>query len=129
MSRFLMICLGGALGTGARYALTGWAAQAFGPSFPFGTLLVNLVGSFLISAVMEIGLATELLPAPARMTLTAGVLGGFTTYSSFSYETLELFRRGAWAIGIVNVTVTVAGCLVACLLGLWAARALVSNAS
>ena len=82
MARFLWICLAGAAGTGARYLLSTWLSRASGPAFPWGTLAVNLLGSFLLGLVMEIGLATGVLPPTLRLTLATGLLGGFTTYST-----------------------------------------------
>jgi CrcB protein len=119
MSRFLLVCLGGALGTGARYLLSGWTLKALGPAFPYGTLAVNVLGSLALGALMYVGTETAALPATARVVLATGVLGGFTTYSSFSYETLRYLQDGAWTLAGLNVTVTVVGCLAACLLG-WA---------
>jgi CrcB protein len=127
MARFLWICLGGALGTGARYALSGWALKRLGTSFPYGTLGVNVLGSFLIAAVMHVGLATEILTPTARLILTVGVLGGFTTYSSFNYETLRYLQDGAWLLGLLNLLVMLVSCLMAGLAGLAAARWLVGN--
>ncbi len=122
MSRFFWICLGGAAGTGARYLLSGWALQILGTGYPWGTLAVNLFGSFFIGAVMHAGLTTQLISPTLRLALTTGVLGGFTTYSSFNYETLQLFQDGAWRMGFVNVTVMLLGCLVAGAAGLGSAR-------
>ena len=119
IARFFLVCLGGALGSGARYATSLWAATAIGTAFPFGTLIVNVGGSFLLGFLMHI--ATRLSPE-LRLALTTGVMGGFTTYSTFNYETTQYFREGAWAIGFVNVLTTVAGCLAAGLLGLALAR-------
>lgn len=127
MIRFLLICLGGAVGSGARYLLVLWSAAAFGTAFPVGTLLVNLTGSFLLGFVMHVGTATELLSANARLALTTGVLGGFTTYSTFNYETTDFLRGGAWFYGSLNVIVTVVGCLAAGLLGLGLARLVVGR--
>jgi CrcB protein len=126
MSRFLWICLGGAVGTGARYLLGGWTLRAFGPSFPYGTLSVNLIGSLLVAALMYLGVEAAMLPPTLRLVLTTGVMGGFTTYSTFSYETLKYLQDGAWGLAIVNVLVTVFGCLAACLLGWAGARWLVT---
>ncbi|HEY4642047.1 MAG TPA: fluoride efflux transporter CrcB [Thermoanaerobaculia bacterium] len=122
MMRLLLVCLGGAIGSGARYLTALWAASAFGPAFPSGTLIVNLLGSFLIAFIMHVSSATELIPPDVRVLLTTGVMGGFTTYSTFNYETTGYFRDGAWGLGMMNVGVTVIGCLVAGLLGLMAAR-------
>ena len=122
IARFFLVCLGGAIGSGARYATSLWAASAIGTGFPFGTLLVNLGGSFLLGFLMHMAMATELLQPDLRLMLTTGVMGGFTTYSTFNYETTQYFREGAWAIGVANVTATVVGCLVAGLAGLALAR-------
>src|SRR6185369_10730448 len=93
-----------------------------GPAFPFGTLIVNVVGSFLIAFIMHVGSATELLSADMRVMLTTGVMGGFTTYSTFNYETTGYFREGAWMLGTVNIGVTVIGCLAAGMAGLMLGR-------
>ena len=121
VSRFLWICLGGAAGTGARYLLSGWAIQILGAGYPSGTLVVNLLGSFFIGAIMHVGLTTQLISPTLRLALATGVLGGFTTYSSFNYETLQLFQEGAWRMGLVYVAALL-GCLVAGAAGLAAAR-------
>jgi CrcB protein len=122
IARFFLVCLGGAIGSGARYATSLWAASAIGTAFPFGTLLVNLGGSFLLGFLMHMATATELLQPDLRLMLTTGVMGGFTTYSTFNYETTQYFREGAWAIGVANVAATLVGCLVAGLAGLALAR-------
>ena len=127
MIRFLLICPGGAIGSGARYLLVLWSASAFGTAFPVGTLLVNMIGSLLLGFVMHVGTATELLSANARLALTTGVLGGFTTFSTFNYETTDFFRGGAWLYGSLNVIATVSACLVAGLFGLGLGRLVVGR--
>lgn len=124
MARFLWICLGGAVGTGARYLLSGWLLRLAGPGFPWGTLAVNMIGSFLLGLLMHVSLTTELLSPTVRLALTTGVMGGFTTYSTFNYETLRLFEDGAWLLGFVNLGAIVAGCLIAGVLGLLSGRLL-----
>ncbi len=89
MSRFLLIAFGGALGTGLRYLTTVGAAQWLGTEFPYGTLIVNLVGSFVIGLVQEIGAHALVIDEEARLFITTGIMGGLTTYSSFSYETVH----------------------------------------
>ena len=81
MTRLLLICLGGAVGTGARYVLGGLVARWLGADFPYGTLLINVLGSFLIGLIQQVGLSTLLIPDTLRLVLTIGVMGGFTTYS------------------------------------------------
>lgn len=119
MERFVWICLGSAVGGGARYLVSGWALRVLGPALPYGTLTVNMIGSFLLAGLMFAGVDAAAMPATVRLALTTGVMGGFTTYSTFSYETMKYLQDGAWGIAIANVLVTVLGCLVACLLG-WA---------
>lgn len=114
--RFWLVCLGGALGTGARYLVGTWAARTFGPAFPFGTLIINATGSFLIMLLMGLSLEKGLISADARLFLTTGVVGGFTTYSTFNYETLRLFAEGSRAFSLLYLGGTVFGCLVAGLL-------------
>jgi CrcB protein len=127
MGRFFWVCVGGAAGTGARYWLSGWAQRHVGSGFPAGTLAVNVVGSFLLGALMEIGVTGGLLGPTLRIALTTGVMGGFTTYSTFNYETIEYLREGAWALGITNVAATVLVCLGAGVAGLAAARGLIGR--
>jgi CrcB protein len=122
--RFTLICLGGAIGTGARYLTSLWAAGVFGVAFPAGTLIVNLAGSFLIGFIMQTSAMTELISSDMRLMLTTGVMGGFTTYSTFNYETTDYFRAGAWGLGLMNAGATFFGCLIAGLAGLALARLL-----
>jgi fluoride exporter len=127
MTRFLLVCFGGAVGTAARYLTALWAAAAFGPAFPAGTLLVNIAGSFLIAFIMHVGSATELISPDMRLMLTTGVMGGFTTYSTFNYETTNYLRESAWLIGAANIAATLLGCLAAGLAGLALARLVVGR--
>jgi len=125
--RLLLVCVGGAVGSGARYLTALWAASAMSPAFPYGTFIVNVVGSFLIAFIMHVGAATELLSADVRVMLTTGVVGGFTTYSTFNYETTNLFRLGAWPAGMLNIGVTLIGCMAAGFAGLLLARLIVGR--
>lgn len=127
MARFLWICLGGAVGTGARYLLSGWLARTAGIGFPWGTLAVNVIGSFLLGLIMQIALGTDLLSPTLRLTLTTGVMGGFTTYSTFNYETLQYLQQNDWLMGFLNLSVTVIACLAAGSLGLVAGRMLAGS--
>jgi CrcB protein len=125
MARFLYVCAGGAAGTAARYLLVTWLTRVAGPAYPWGTLAVNVIGSFFLGLVMEVGLTTSLLPPTLRVTLAVGVLGGFTTYSSFNYETLRLVQGDSPALALANVGATLLGCWTAGVLGLWSGRLLV----
>ena len=92
MDRFFWICFAGAAGVGTRYLVAIWAAQRFGSAFPYGTLIVNLLGCFSIAALMHAALALGWSPN-LRAALTIGFIGGLTTYSSFNYETMRLLKR------------------------------------
>jgi CrcB protein len=124
MVKLVLVCIGGALGSGARYVVATWAAEALGTGFPRGTLLVNLAGSFLIAVVADLSLRTAAIPPNLRLFLATGIMGGFTTYSSFNYETLHLLEEGAFASTLLYVAATVLGCLLSGVLGLAAARLL-----
>ncbi|MGK3994481.1 fluoride efflux transporter CrcB [Sorangium sp. So ce1024] len=126
MERLFWIGLGGAAGTLARYGLSTWCIQRFGAGFPYGTLAVNVLGSFLLGVIMQVAASTELLSPTLRLSLSTGVMGGFTTYSSFNYETLRLFEDRAW-MGVMNLVVTVAGCLIAGVLGMGVVRRIVAS--
>jgi CrcB protein len=125
MERFFWICVAGALGTGTRYLVGLWAGQRLGAAFPYGTLIVNVTGCFLIAVVMQIALSVATFPPNLRLALTTGFMGGLTTYSSFSYETTTLVKDGAPGIAAVNFAITTVVCFAAVLLGLAVARLVV----
>jgi fluoride exporter len=98
--RLLLVLLGGALGSGGRYLVAVWMADRFGHAFPWGTLTVNVAGSFLIGLLATLAdEAGKLGPGP-RAFLVVGVLGGFTTFSAFSLETLRLVEARDVALGL-----------------------------
>jgi CrcB protein len=125
VERFLLICLGGAIGTGMRYLTVLVAVKWLGADFPYGTLIVNLVGSFVIGFVQQVSVDTVLVPEDARLFLTTGMMGGLTTYSAFSYETVHLMQAGAWPQASINVILTTAASLALCVSGIAVARAMV----
>jgi fluoride exporter len=123
--RLLLICVGGALGTGLRYAISGAMVEWLGPGFPYGTLAVNVLGSFIIGLVQEVGTTSLLIADTTRLFLTVGIMGGLTTYSTFSYETVRLMESAAWYQAWTNVAATPTMCLTACMLGIAVGRLLV----
>lgn len=125
MARFLLICLGGAIGTGGRYMIAVWMARTAGTGFSYGTLLVNVSGSLLLGFLMQLSLSTQIVSADMRLILGTGILGGFTTYSAFNYETLALLREQAWGMALLYVAVTLIGCLMAGALGMAMVRTVV----
>jgi CrcB protein len=90
--------------------------------FPYGTLIVNLAGCFVIGLVQQLATEALLVPEPLRLFLAVGVMGGLTTYSAFSYETVRLMQVGAWHLALVNVAGTTTACIALCLLGIVTGR-------
>lgn len=117
VERLLWVMLGGALGSGARFLAAGWVQRSLGGNFPWGTLSVNLAGSFLLGVLVPLSLRGQLLSPVASLALSVGLLGGFTTYSSFSVETLALLQEGATATALANIAATLLACLAASWLG------------
>jgi CrcB protein len=99
-------------------------AQVAGVGFPYGTISINTLGSLLIALIMGLSLRTQWVHPDLRLFLTTGIMGGFTTYSTFNYETLALAQQGAWGLAAANVGVTVVLCLGGGVLGLLLARLL-----
>jgi CrcB protein len=126
MERFFWICLAGAAGTGTRYLIALWAAQRLGSSYPYGTLIVNVTGCFLIAVILHAAVSLSWSPT-VRSALTIGYIGGLTTYSSFNYETTRLFQDGVADLAALNAIVTLVGCFVAGWLGLIASRQLLGQ--
>ena len=124
MMRLALVALGGALGSTLRYLVATAAVAWLGPTFPWGTLAVNLVGSFLIGLLQSLAVESLVISEEARLFLSTGIMGGLTTYSAFSYETVRLAETGAWTAAWANVLLTTAACLALCLLGLTIGRVL-----
>ena len=126
MITYLWIALGGALGSVARYALSGAVARMVGETFPWGTIIVNVTGCFVIG-VLAVTTGPEgrvLTPPDVRQFLLIGVCGGYTTFSSFSLQTLNLIRGGELAGAAGNVGVSVIACMAAVWIGAIAGQAL-----
>lgn len=117
----LMIALGAAVGANLRYALSLWAARQSGADFPYGTLLINVSGSFAIGVVMV--LTRRVTNGDAwRPLLVTGLLGGFTTFSTFSYESYMLLIGGSWLAAGLNILASVGLGLIGVFLGVGMAR-------
>lgn len=125
MMTYLYVALGSALGGMARYGAGMAAARLWGTGFPWGTILINVVGSFVIGFFGTLTLPAGRLPADPglRIFVMVGLCGGFTTFSSFSLQTLELARDDAWGAAVANIALSVLLCLAAVTAGhLLAAR-------
>lgn len=103
MSEIVILGLAGAAGTISRYAVSGWALGLLGERFPYGTLVVNVIGCFLLGVATELGMSTVTLSDTAKTALTVGFLGAFTTYSTFGFETIKAFEDGDWHLALANI--------------------------
>lgn len=119
------IALGSALGGVGRYLIGGLVQRGAGAAFPAGTLVVNVTGSFLLGVFLRYGLETPTLTPEMRAFLTIGLCGGYTTFSTFSYETVALLEDGQWGRAGVYAAASLSLSLVATLLGLMAARGII----
>lgn len=124
MAELIVVAVGGSIGATTRYLVSLWAANRFGAEFPYGTLIVNIVGCFMIGAFMTA--ATERFVASPywRLLVTVGFIGGLTTFSSFSFETLNLLREGTIFPAVVNVLANVIIGFLATWAGIMIVRAL-----
>ena len=120
------IAAGSALGGVSRYLLGGIVQRVLGTTFPVGTLLVNLTGSFLLGLFLHYALETPTLTPEARAFLTIGFCGGYTTFSTFSHETVALLEHGEWTRAGLYVALSVFLALAATILGFMAARGIVA---
>jgi CrcB protein len=116
MFRLMLVVVGSGVGGGIRYLFGLWALRAFGTGLPYGTLGVNVIGSFLIAVIMHFGLTRGVLSAEVRLLLSTGLMGGLTTYSAFNHEIMSLLDEGAYGLALLYMGATVASCLLAALL-------------
>ncbi len=121
MNKFLVIAAGGALGAVLRYIVSGAAYQLWGSSFPWGTLTVNLIGCFLIGLLSET-FTGLIVPQHLKTMALIGMLGAFTTFSTFGLETVNLMRDGEWRLVTLNLVLSNLLGIVHVIAGLWVAR-------
>jgi CrcB protein len=112
----------GAIGCLSRFYLSSWAYALLGRGFPYGTFTVNVLGAFFIGLVMEFSLRSALISQNLRIGLTIGFMGGFTTFSTFSYETFKLLEDGQFMVALANVLLSVLVCLLFTWIGIILAR-------
>ena len=124
MDKFLWISIGAVLGANLRYWVGDWAAQRFGSGFPYGTLLVNLSGSFLLGLIVSMSMENFIIDPRLRLLLTIGFLGSYTTFSTYAYESIALISQGQWGLGLFNLLgSSLIGGLFA-ILGIWLGKVL-----
>ncbi|MGV2803513.1 fluoride efflux transporter CrcB [Clostridium perfringens] len=105
----LIVGLGGFLGASLRYIISIFAAKNLGGTFPYGTLIANILGALLIGFIMEFSMDSVLISSNMKLFLTTGIMGGLTTFSTFSYETVSMLTSGNITLGIENITLNL-GC-------------------
>ena len=121
---YIAVAFGGALGAVARYGISGWVHNLSGFVFPLGTLVVNVLGSFVIGLVLQASTDRFMLSPEWRLFLTTGLCGGLTTFSTFSFETLRLMEDQQWLAAGSNTGLNVVVCIAATYLGVMVARVL-----
>jgi fluoride exporter len=121
---YLFVFAGGGIGACARYWLSGFVYRFISSEFPYGNLVVNISGCFAIGFLMTLMEERFLAEPTLRIFLTIGILGGYTTFSSFSYETIALLRDAEILRASINIIVSVAGCLAATMIGVFVGRAI-----
>jgi CrcB protein len=119
---YLLVGLGGFLGTNARYLVANCIGGRFGTSFPYGTLVINVSGSFIIGLFLILITERFLVHPHWRLFFAVGFLGGYTTFSTFSFESLALIQNGYWRLALINVIGSVMLGLGATLCGVALAR-------
>lgn len=114
--------IAGGFGTISRYVVSEWASRVLGDTLPYGTIATNLLGSFLVGLIMPLALGATAISDEMRLMVTVGFLGGFTTYSGFNYETIDLMSRGDYGKGALYASLMFGACMVAGALGLLIAK-------
>lgn len=128
LREFIYIAVAGGLGAIGRYYMAGLTHRVLGDGFPYGTLIVNVAGSFLLGFVVQVGMSTDILPRSLRLAITFGFLGAFTTFSAFSYETFGYIEDGSWMMVGVNVLANVLPAIIAVFLGVLLGRTMLGGA-
>ncbi len=124
LNDLLVISIGAIFGANARWIISRWAAKILGPVFPYGTLFINVAGSFIVGFFMIWSTERVLLDPRWRLLIVVGFCGAFTTFSSFAYETMAYFEQGQWALLFTNFLSNNLLCLGAALAGMALARVL-----
>jgi fluoride exporter len=124
METFLLISIGAILGANLRYWVGGWAANLFGTSFPFGNLIINLTGSFILGFFITLTTNRLFVDPRWRILVAIGLLGSYTTFSSYTFESINLITENQWIPGLFNLFGSAILGGLAVLLGIFLARAI-----
>ncbi len=124
METFLLISIGAILGANLRYWVGGWAANLFGTSFPYGNLIINLTGSFILGFFIALTSERVFLDPRWRILVAIGLLGSYTTFSSYTLESINLITENQWIPGLFNLFGSAFLGGLAVLLGIFLARAI-----
>ena len=119
---FVVVALGAVFGANLRYIISRYAAKVMGPVFPYGTLFINVVGSFVVGWFVIWSTERVLLDPRWRLLVVVGFCGGFTTFSSYAFESMAYFEQGQWQLMVVNIVSNNVLCLLAALAGMALAR-------
>lgn len=103
MEKVLYVGIGGFIGASLRYIISMQSSKIFNGNIPLGTLLVNVIGGLLIGFIMELSFSSDVISPNLRLFLTTGIMGGLTTFSTFSYETISLLNDGSYFMGVTNI--------------------------
>lgn len=125
MLNIIYVGLGGCIGAVLRYLISLGSSKIFLSQMPYGTLIVNVLGGILIGLIMELSLTTDAISPNMRLFLTTGIMGGLTTFSTFSYESIALFSKGNTFLGVLNICLNLFLSLGGVLLGQYAAHKMI----
>jgi CrcB protein len=103
LQKIIYVGIGGFIGASIRYLISMQSSKLLNSSIPLGTLIVNVVGGFLIGVIMELSVSTDFISPNLKLFLTTGIMGGLTTFSTFSYETISLITDGRYLLGVSNI--------------------------
>lgn len=121
---FIVGC-GGFIGAALRYLISINAAKIFSPNFPYGTLIANILGAIIIGLVMRLSLDTAIISPNIKLFLTTGMMGGLTTFSTFSYETVSMLNSGEYMLGVLNLGLNIVFSFIGVVIGMSIAKLLV----
>jgi len=122
LDKVVWVSLGAVIGANARYFLGLWAAERFGTAFPYGTLIINLTGSLILGFFLTLATQRALVDPRYRLLIAVGFCGSYTTFSTYTYESINLMLSGSWWLGLLNLLGSTALGLSAVGLGIFLGR-------